>query len=70
MNYLRLARTRGGSDVRIVCDMSDWVGGFYLSNSPKRQGWIPCWWPKLTPFYNGSKASGLDLIEDYSHLIV
>ena len=70
MNYLRAAKTRNGSEVRIVWESDSWVAGFYLSDSPKRQGFIPCWWPKHTPFYNGTKASGLDLMEDYGHLIV
>ena len=70
MNYLRQATTRNGSEVRIIAETDHWVAGFYLSDSPKRQGWIPCWWPKVTPFYNGSTPSGLDLIDDYSHLII
>ena len=70
MNYLRQAKTRGGSEVRIMAETDDWVFGFYLSESPKRLGWIPCQWPKATPFVNGSTPAGLDLLDDYSHLIV
>ena len=69
MNYLRQAKTRGGALVHILADEPDFIIGAYFAESPKWRGWVSVRWPKLTPFYNGRCASGLDLIEDYTHLI-
>ena len=70
MNYLRQAKTRGGALVHILVEQDDYIIGMYWAESPKWTGWIPVRWSKLVPFYNGTTASGLDLIEDYSHLVV
>jgi hypothetical protein len=70
MNYLRQAKTRGGALVHILIDQDDYIIGMYYAESPKWRGWVPVRWSKQVPFYNGTKASGLDLIEDYTHLIV
>jgi hypothetical protein len=63
MNYLRKAKTRGGNDVRILADFDDYLIGVYWSDDNRAKGWIPIRWSKLTPFHNGSRASGLDLLE-------
>ena len=64
----RKAKTRGGSDVRILMSLEHMIVGVYWSDSPKCPGWIPVRWSKLNPFYNGSSASGLDLLEDISNV--
>ena len=62
MNYLRQAKTRGGNEVRILHEDTDFFIGVYWVKNEKWQGWVPVRWSKLIPFYNGTKASGLDLI--------
>ena len=68
MLYLRTAKTRGGSDVRIILDEPDYIVGVYWSENPRLPGWIPQRWSKLSPFINGSFASGLDLMEDITRI--
>ena len=63
MISLRTAKTRGGSDVRVLIDEADYVIGVYWSDSPMMKGWIPQRWSKLSPWVNGGKESGLDLLE-------
>ena len=64
MLYIRTAKTRGGNDVRIFFDAETYVLGCYWSESERCMGWIPVRWSKLSPFVNGTKISGLDLIEE------
>ena len=62
MNYLRQAKTRGGNKVLILYEEDDFMVGVYYTKNEKWEGLIPVRWSKLVPFYNGTKASGLDLI--------
>ena len=68
MTYLRKATTRGEAIVHIFVEGSDYIIGAYFAESPKWTGWVPVRWSKLTPFYNGRCASGLDLIEDITRI--
>jgi hypothetical protein len=66
---IRSATTRGGNQVRILLDLEDTVVGVYWSDNDRLVGWVPAKWSKLSPFYNGSGPSGLDLLESIPRMI-